>query len=52
MQNNSEKVSKKQLSHILGVSYKTALKEHKIILVSLGLTRSYLTYHDLFKYGI
>ena len=48
-----EKVNKKQLGAILGVSYKTALKEYKIILDCLQITnRKYLVIDDLVKFGI
>ena len=50
--NLSAKVNKKQLGFILAVSYKTALKEHAVILDSLQLKRKYLTIKDLIDYGI
>lgn len=50
--NTSEKVNKKQLGHILGVSYKTARKDYAIIILSLELKRNFLTIADLIKYGI
>lgn len=50
---NLSKVTKLQLSHILAVSYPTALKEYKIILASLNiLNRNYLTQNDLIIYGL
>jgi hypothetical protein len=51
-QNLSEKVNKTQLMHLLGVSYKTALKDYQIILDSLQLTRDFLTIKDLVDYKI
>jgi len=48
----SQKVSKKQLGFILGVSYKTARKDYDLIVLSLELKRKFLTINDLIKYGI
>lgn len=47
------KVSKKQLSFILGVSLPTASKNYQIILDSLQIkNRTFLTQNDLKQYGI
>ncbi|TCN55498.1 MULTISPECIES: hypothetical protein [Flavobacterium] len=51
-QNTSQKVSKTELMHLLGVSYPTALKEYQIILDSLQLKRNYLMISDLITYKI
>lgn len=50
MPNNLQKISKKELGSILGVSYPTALKEYKYLLSVLSLSRSYLTLSDIKKY--
>ena len=50
--NLNHKVNKTQLMHLLGVSYKTALKEYKIIIDSLQLKRDYLTVKDLIDYKL
>ena len=51
MQN--KKISRKELQNILGVCYKTACKEYRIIMDSLEITtRKYLTQNDLKKYGL
>lgn len=50
--NLSAKVNKTQLKNILGVSYKTALKDYQTIIDSLELKRSYLTVQDLINYKI
>jgi hypothetical protein len=47
-----QKINKKELGALLGVSYKTARKEYQTILDSLQLTRKYLTVSDLEKYGL
>ena len=51
-QNISQKVTKTELMHLLGVSYNTALKEYQVIIDSLELNRTYLMISDLIKYGI
>lgn len=48
----NQKVTKTELMHLLGVSYKTALKEYKIIIDSLELKRNYVTVSDLVKYKL
>lgn len=45
-----QKITKKQLGFILGVSYPTALKEYQTIIDSLALKRNYLTQNDLKTY--
>lgn len=50
--NATQKVTRQQLADILGVSEKTGRKEYKIIIDSLVLNRSYLTYMDLQTYGL
>jgi len=50
--NLNHKVNKTQLMYLLGVSYKTALKEYKIIIDSLQLKRDYLTVKDLIDYKL
>jgi len=53
MKNQFTKITKKELSVILNVSYKTALKEYRTILDSLSITnRTFLTQNDLIKYGL
>ncbi|WP_164879138.1 hypothetical protein [Flavobacterium cerinum] len=52
MSKTTNKVNRKQLAHILGIGEKTARKEYKIIIDSLGIKRNYLTFNDLQKYGI
>jgi preprotein translocase subunit Sss1 len=52
MQNQSTKVSIKELANLLGVCRKTASKEYQTIIDSLQITRKYLTQKDLEKYGI
>lgn len=47
MKNNTQKLTKKELSNILGISYKTALKEYQIILDCLQLKRKYLIQSDI-----
>ncbi|WP_281225082.1 hypothetical protein [Flavobacterium aquiphilum] len=50
--NSTQKINKKELSVLLGVSYKTARKDYQTILDSLDLKRNYLTVKDLEVYGI
>ena len=49
---NFEKVTKKQLGAILGVSYPTALKEYQTIKDCLQIKRPYLVIDDLVKFGL
>lgn len=48
----TQKINKKELGVLLGVSYKTARKDYQTILDSLKLTRLYLTVKDLEDYGL
>ncbi|WP_185965301.1 hypothetical protein [Flavobacterium franklandianum] len=50
--NLSQKVSKKQLASILGVCYKTGIKEYSIIIDCLSIKRKFLTLQDLVDYGL
>lgn len=48
----NNKVTRKELATILGVSINTAYKEYQTIIDSLGIRRTYLTVNDLVRYGV